>query len=161
MSQKMDLQFLDTVLPAFRRGDMNVDRKLEEAANIGLMQEVYKAIANHNFDALGPLLAEDAVLEIVGPAGSPMSGVFRGREQVVEAARRNFGMVEEQKPEILSIVAQGDSVIVVGKETGRYRPTGREYEMHWMHEYTFREGKLARVRELLDRAELIRAAQQD
>ena len=85
----------------------------------------------------------------------------RGRSpptQVIEATRQNFALVEEQRPEIQSVVAQGDTVVVLGRETGRFRPTGREYEMHWMHHYTFRGGKIQQIRELFDSAALLRAA---
>ncbi len=70
--------------------------------------------------------------------------------RVVEAARRNSAQIEEQRPEILSVVAQGDTVVVFGRELGRFRPTGREYELHWMHLYRLGGGKVAGITELLD-----------
>ena len=82
---------------------------------------MFRAIAHKDFDALGALLADGVTFEIVG-SGGPMAARAEWRERVVEAARRNFAQVEEQRPEILSVVAQGDTVVV-----------GREYEAHWMN----------------------------
>jgi ketosteroid isomerase-like protein len=54
-------------------------------------------------------------------------------------------------------VAQGDTVVVLGHEKGRFRPTGRDYELHWVQFFTFRDGKLARFRELADTAAFLDA----
>jgi ketosteroid isomerase-like protein len=56
-----------------------------------------------------------------------------------------------------AVIAQGDKVVVVGKERGRFRPTGREYMLHWVYIYTLKEGKIVRVRELLDSSALLEA----
>jgi ketosteroid isomerase-like protein len=41
---------------------------------------------------------------------------------------------------------------VIGREQGRYRPTGRSYDFHWVQQFEFRDGKIAHVRELTDTA---------
>jgi ketosteroid isomerase-like protein len=158
MAQKIDPRFIEALLPAFRLGDANVDRKLEEAGNILRVAELFHAIAREDYAAFGDLLAEDVILEIIGPAGSPMAGRHRGRAQVVEAVTGNFALVEDQRAEILSVVAQGDTVVVVGRDEGRFRPTGRRYTVHWMYQFTLAAGKLVRIRELFDSASLLAAA---
>ena len=75
---------------------------------------------------------------------------------MIETTRNNFAQVEEQRPETQSVVAQGDTVVVVGREQGRFRPTGRSYDLHWMHQYTFKNGKIVRIRELFDSAALLK-----
>lgn len=65
---------------------------------------------------MGDLLAEDVTFEVVGPASTPMAGRAEGRERVIEAARVNFAQIEDQRPETLSVVAQGDTVVVLGRE---------------------------------------------
>lgn len=156
MSKPIDPQFIDRLQDAFREGDNNAAGKALEAANVRVIEEVFRAVARKDFDALGGLLAEDVTFEIVG-SGGPMAARAEGRERVVEAARGNFAQIEEQRPEVLSVVAQGDTVVVVGRERGRFRATGREYEAHWMHQYRLEGGKVASITEMLDSAALLDA----
>ncbi len=157
MSQPIDPQFIDRIQDAFREGDENATGKTLEAENVRIIEEVLRAIARKDFDALRDLLADDVSFEIVGSGGGPMAARADGRERVIEAARGNFAQIEDQRPEILSVVAQGDTVVVVGRERGRFRPTGREYDLYWMHQYGLRGGKVARITELLDSAALLDA----
>lgn len=158
MTQPIDPRFIDRLQDAFREGDEHASGKALEAGNVRVVEGVFRAIAGKDFDALGELLAEDVTFEIVGPGGGPMAARAEGRGRVVEVARSNFAQVEEQRPEILSVVAQGDTVVVVGKERGRFRPTGREYELHWVHHYRLAGGKVVRILELLDSGALLDAA---
>ena len=135
MSRPIDPRFIDRLQTAFREGDENAAGKTVEAENVRVIEEVFRAIARKDLDALGGLLAEDVTFETVGPGGGPMAARAEGRGRVVEAARGNFAQVEEQRPEILSVVAQGDTVAVLGRERGRFRLTGREYELHRVHHY--------------------------
>ena len=157
MTQPIDPQFIDRLQDAFREGDRNVAGKALEAENVRVIEEVFRVIARKEFDALGGLLPHDVTFEIVG-SGGPMAARAEGRERVVEAARGNFAQIEDQRPEVLSVVAQGDMVVVVGKERGRFRATGREYEVHWMHQYRLEGGKVVRITEMLDSAALLDAA---
>lgn len=155
MSQPIDPQFINRLQDVFREGDENADAKTLEAGNVRTVEEVFRVIARKDFDALRDLLAEDVTFEIVGAGGGPMAGSARGRERVVEAVRGNFAQVEDQQPEVLSIVAQGDTVVVLGKERGRFRPTGREYELHWMHQYKLAGDKVVQIIELVDSGALV------
>jgi uncharacterized protein len=159
MSQTIDPQFIDSFQAAFHEGDENIVNKLEEAENVRRVEDVFRIIARRDFDALNDILAEDVTLEIIGSPTTPMAGLTQGRQQVIEAARNNFAQVEEQRPEIQSVVAQGDMVVVLGREQGRFRPTGRSYDLHWMHQYIFKSGKIVRMRELFDSAALINVMQ--
>ncbi|HEX8174974.1 MAG TPA: nuclear transport factor 2 family protein [Pyrinomonadaceae bacterium] len=155
MSQFTDQQFISTVQAAFREGDDNVANKLEEAANVRRVEEVFRLIARKDFKALDDILADDVTLEIVGSPSTPMAGLTQGRQQVIETLENNFAQVEEQQPEIQSVVAQGNTVVVIGRDKGRFRPTGRTYDLHWMHQYTFEGDKIIRMRELVDSAALL------
>jgi hypothetical protein len=50
-------------------------------------------------------LAEDIEMVNVGPAALPFVVCWRGPTQVVEAVRRNFSWMEDQRPEVLTVVA--------------------------------------------------------
>jgi hypothetical protein len=155
MSQFTDQQFISTVQAAFHEGDANVANKLEEAANVRRVEDVFRLIARKDFKALDGFFADEVTLEIVGSPDTPMAGLTQGRQQVIETLENNFAQVDEQQPEIQSVVAQGNTVVVIGRDKGRFRPTGRTYDMHWMHQYTFEGDKIIRMRELFDSAALL------
>lgn len=157
MSKSMDSQFLDSFQAAFHEGDENVAGKLKEAENVRRVEGVFRSIASKDFDALSDILADDVTLEIIGSSDTPMAGITRGWQKVIEAARNNFAQVDEQRPEIHSIVAQGDTVVVIGRDQGVFRPTGRRYNLHCMYQYTFKNNKVISIRELFDTAAMLRA----
>jgi ketosteroid isomerase-like protein len=159
MSEAIYSEFTDNIKTAFYEGDTKVDTKVEEAENVRQVQEVFRALIRKDFAGLGDLLAEDVTLEIIGSPATPLAGHTRGRQQVLEATRNNLEVVKEQRPEVEAVIAQGNAVVVVGKEQGRFRATGLEYILHWIYIYRFKDGKIISVRELLDSAALVEAMQ--
>jgi hypothetical protein len=155
MSQFIDQQFINTVRAAFHEGDGNVANKLEEAENVRRVEEVFRLIARQDFKALDGILADEVTLEIIGSPDTPMAGITQGCQRVIETLENNFAQVEGQQPEILSVVAQGNTVVVIGRDRGRFRPTGRPYDLHWMHQYIFEGDKIIHMRELFDSAALL------
>lgn len=157
MNPAIIAQFLDNLRPAFAAGDPSAAGKSTEASCVAVVEEQYRAITRGDFAAFLATLAEDIELEIVGPPAVPFVGRWRGRDEVADAVRRNFGCVEDQRPEVLSVVAQGDTVVVVARERGRFRPTGREYDMHWTQVFTIQGGRVVRFLQLFDSAALLTA----
>lgn len=112
-----------------------------------MLHEVYAAVIGGNFDALGEAVTDDVELNIVG--FGPMHGIWRGRKDVVEATRRNFGLVSGQQPEIEGIISQGDRVAVLLRETGKLKSTGEAYSLRGVQWFTFADGKIKRIDEVL------------
>jgi ketosteroid isomerase-like protein len=150
-------QFIDKLRDAFEDDDSNAAAKVMESNNVTLIQDQYRAIARGDFAAFVNLLADDIEMEIVGPSAVPFVGSWRGRQQVVDAIGKNFSHLEDQHPEVQSVVAQGDMVVVTAKERGRIKATGRTYEVHWVQYFTFRNGKVVRFRELFDSGAMLDA----
>ena len=150
MAQITDGDFFDQLVLAFQADDPDVASKHREASHLRCLQILYHAIARGAFEESLLLTTEDFTLEIYGPQSSPFNGKWQGREEVLQAMQRNFGMVEDQRPQIQSVVAQGDIVIITAHERGRIRATGKPYEVQWMQEFRFADGKVSGVRELVD-----------
>jgi ketosteroid isomerase-like protein len=148
MSQLSVSSFLDRFHAAFQEGDPLAAQKHMEAANVRRLQEMYCGIARGDFQAFIDALTHDVELEIVGGPGIPFTGRWKGRDVVVSATRENFSQIEESRPVIQSIVAQGDSVVLCCREQGRYRATRQPYDVHWVLIATFRDGQIVRAREL-------------
>src|ERR1700681_3228914 len=81
-----------------------------------VLHAAFDTIIQGDFDAFGELVTDDIELAICGfPA---LDGTWRGREEVVAATRRNFAQLGDQKPEIESMISQGEQVAVLVRESG-------------------------------------------
>lgn len=141
--------FLGQLQAAFAEGDPQVSEKRAESDNMRLLLDQYQAIGAGDFAKALSYLAEDVEMEIDCPSCFAFAGKWKGRGPVAEAIGRNFSMVTEMKPEIESVIAQGDTVVVVGREVGKYLPADKWYEVRWVHLHTFRNGQVVRFREIV------------
>lgn len=145
-------EFLGTVDVALSTGGAAEQENLQ----LSCLQSVYKAIVEGDY-----ALAFSQMTDDVEFAGSVAETVFKsgkGKEEVVAASAYNYGLLLEQSPEILSIVSQGETVVVIAKERGVARATNRVYECHFVQQFTFRGGKIAKIFSFSDGASLVRAA---
>lgn len=137
-------------MDAYRAGDPRATEDSPGTRMVRSIQGIYTAIAMQNYVAIGVLIAPAFELEIIGPVEIPIVGCWTGRDEAIAAIGRNFGLLEHQFPRILGVVAQESAVLVMGYETGRVVATQRDYSVHWVQWYTFREGVLNRVLQIFD-----------
>jgi ketosteroid isomerase-like protein len=69
-----------------------------------------------------------------------------------QAVEHNFGSIFDQRPEVATVVAQEYVVGLIGGEQGRIRETGQEYDVEFVHRFTFRDERQASVRIIAARA---------
>jgi uncharacterized protein len=112
-----------------------------------ILHRAYDAIIQGDFNSFGEYLAEDVELRICGLG--PLDGTWRGREEVLAATRRNFAEVADQKPEVESMISQGDSVAVLLRESGIFKSSGRPYGVRGVQWFTFAGGKIRKVDEIV------------
>jgi ketosteroid isomerase-like protein len=77
----------------------------------------------------------------------PFRGRCRGKWAMTDQVKSNFSIVEEQRPEIHGLCAQGDMVVLFGTERGRFRSDGREYQLAFVQVHTVRGGRTVRFRQ--------------
>lgn len=138
-------RFIEALRPAFQAHDAGAGAKTVESAHVARVEAAYRTILARDWSEFRELLSEDVELEFAGPEGTPIAGCWRGRDEVVVATVRNYCQLEDQRPELLAVLAQGACVAVIGREKGRLRATGRTYDIPWMHLFTLRDGKIARI----------------
>ena len=149
MAQITDGKFFDSVITAFEDGDPDAASKHREADHVRCVQLMYHAIGRQAFDQCLEMATDDFVLEIVGPETSPMVGRWQGKPDVLAAMEHNFGLVEDQRPSIRSVTAQGNSVVIIATEQGPICASCAPYKVEWVQEFTFSNGKVCSVREVI------------
>ncbi len=147
MTEMSVLNFIGRMDHAFRDGDPLVDSKAIEAENVAHVRRQFEAITRGDFAAFAESLADDVEMEIHAGPDVPFRSRCRGKRAVADQVRTNFGFVEEQRPEIHGLCAQGDMVVLFGSERGRYRSDGPEYQLAFVQVHTVRGGRTARFRQ--------------
>jgi ketosteroid isomerase-like protein len=137
----MDPEYSDRFLATARSAVANTDDPQ------GVLHAAYDGIIRADFDAFGETLAEDAELSISG--FGPLDGTWRGRADVIAATRRNFAEIGSQQPEIESMIAQGNSVAVILRESGVFKSTGQAYSIRAVQWFTFANGKIRKIDEIV------------
>lgn len=151
-------RFIEDLGIAFFSGDTEVERKTIEAGNVARLQTLYAFVADGDLNSFVDELHPEIEYENVGPEDIPFVNEAYGPEEVGDALAHNFSLLEDQKPVVNSVIAQGDSVVVFASEEGRFRETGSEYQLQWVQQFTFLDRKLIKFRQVLDSATLMKAA---
>jgi hypothetical protein len=129
-----------------------------EAELIAKVQELYAAFGRGDIAPILDALSDDVDWAVPGPAAVvPFFGSWRGRDRVLaffQAVGEHLTF-DHFGPD--RFVAQGDEVVVIGKDHARNKKTGRGYQTDFVHVWSFREAKIVRFREYLDTAAVVSA----
>ena len=141
----MDAEYTDKFLHAVKTAPPhdNGDSQI-------VLHRAYDAVIQGDFDLFGESLTDDVELRICG--FGPMDGTWRGRDEVVAATRRNFALVASQKPEVESMISQGDCIAVLLRESGTFKSSGQVYSVRGVQWFTFVHGKISRIEEIVSRS---------
>jgi len=125
---------------------------MSEQDNLRIVQEGYRDFSRGDIQTLLEKFADD--IEWVIPGSNPLSGTYKGRNQVGEFFKRLSDLTEITAFEPQEFIAQGDKVVALGRETGQAKSTGRTFQSDWAMAFTFRNGKVVRFQEYTDTANL-------
>lgn len=115
MSEQENKQVVQAILESFGRGDM-----------AGLLSNV----------------AEDVVWSAPGSSSVPHHGERRGHEGVKDFFQKLGSNVTFESFEPGAFIAEGDKVVVLGRERGRVNATGKTFDNDWALVFTILDGKV-------------------
>jgi ketosteroid isomerase-like protein len=150
MSQFADPQFPSRLDTVFLSQDPNAADKHKELENVRRVEQMLATIASGNLNLMRDYFDDEMEMEIQSSPESGMSGHHQGVTSVMDALERNFSMLEDQKPIIEQVEADGDEVVVTAKESGRFKGSGQEYAVRLKHHFKFKDGKVVQMREIVD-----------
>jgi ketosteroid isomerase-like protein len=125
----------------------------ESQENLQSVLEQIDAIGRGDLDAALRNAHDDVRLEIFAPPQFPWIRRTVGAAALREAIQHNFATVVDQRPEVTSVTAQGDTVVLLGRERGRIKQTAAEYSLEFVQRFQFRGGRLAAVTIIAAQAE--------
>jgi ketosteroid isomerase-like protein len=134
----------------FFRDDPQAARKQLEEANVRLVRDMYESILRGDFNAIVERFTEDVEWEVIGPAELPFCGSVRGRREAASTLRRNFSGYQHIQATVRDVVAQGNLVVVMCRETVLLEPLEEPVEIEWVQVFTIVNGRLAKFCQFFD-----------
>ena len=116
--------------------------------NKQLLRRMYDAYNEGDFDTVLANMTDDVTWYV--PGAAPFAGHRTGRNQVREFFNELSRTVQIDEFDADEILADGDNVVVIGRQRATVRETGRHFETQWAHVYTLRNGKVASARIFTD-----------
>jgi ketosteroid isomerase-like protein len=130
----------------------------EEEENIGIVKRLYDAYKRHDISSVLDMFTDDAVLHGPAPAGVlPWGGIYDGRGRIADFFKALGESLEPHQFELRDFIAQGNKVVVLGYQRGLAKPTGRPYEIEFVHLWSVRDGRFTEFRVFNDTAALAEA----
>ena len=118
-------------------------------SNRDLLRHVYTEVSAGNAQPLLDALADDIEGTIIGT--TPLSGVHRGRQQVVEGLLRPLAarLTGPIRFTFDRFIAEGDDVVMLASAEAT-AVTGRPYNNTYCIVATFHDGKIRRMTDYVD-----------
>jgi ketosteroid isomerase-like protein len=117
--------------------------------NIEVVKELYRAFREQDYNAFLSITTED--IEWIQNEGFPGGATYKGASAVIERVfKANNDKWEGFAYHIEDILDAGNSVIVIGKYSGRNRISGKSMSAAAAHIYDLREEKVCRFRMFAD-----------
>ena len=121
------------------------------------MQVATKALVGEPADFFD-LLDDEVEVDLRAFPLPDYAGVTRGRENAIRMWRRYWGTWADYSMELEEAMDAGDEVVIVLRESGTGKGSGVSLERRWANVWTFRAGKLVRLRLFETREQALEAA---
>lgn len=130
-----------------------------EEENVSKVKRLYDSFKRREVHSIMDMFADDAVMHGPAPSGVvPWGGTYNGRSGVAQFFKALGESLEPQQFDLNDFIAQENKVVVLGYQKGRVKPTGRPYEIEFVHVWTIRDdGKFIEFRVYNDTASLVEA----
>ena len=132
---------------------------MNEQENVQVVQKLFAAFGQGDIPAALGILAEDVDWQSPVTRTSPREISWakprHGRAEVAKFFTELSEKMQIARMDTWDYTAQGDRVVVEGKNQGTARSTGRIYEHDWVMVFTLRGGKIVRHRHYYDTADIV------
>ena len=114
-----------------------------------VVKDVYGRFGKGDIDGFLALCADDIEWVVNGPAGLDKCQAFKGPDGVKRFLDILTSSWEFSSFTPHEFIASGETVVVLGEETGKDKASGANFENRWAHVFDVREGRVVRFREYL------------
>lgn len=126
-------------------------------SNLDLLKQGYKYFAEGNMEAVLEMWSPDMVWE--ASKGIPYikgDGVYKGIPAILEGVFSHLPeYFDDFKINVREYIDGGDKIVMVGTYSGVWKPTGKSFDAHVTHTWTYKDGKVVNYFQAVDTAAII------
>ena len=128
--------------------------------NLNAIKAVYEAFAKGDIPAVLGVLSPD--IAWTEAEGFPYGGTYHGPRGVLEGVFMRLGSEWEGFAAVADeFIDGGDTVVVLGKYSGKYKATGKSFQANFAHVWKMQDGKAIQFIQHVDTLLVHRALQAD
>ncbi len=124
----------------------------ETTKALNLVQEMLTAFGKGDMEALKKTLSDDTTWVYHGVNGIPYNGTYQGKEGAVKFIMNIMANVDVLDFQVTKIVADQNTVIVLGSEKQKIKSNGEVLEQNWVQVYTVESDLITRLDEYANTA---------
>lgn len=124
----------------------------ETTKALNVVQEMLTAFGKGDMEALKKTLSDDTTWVYHGVNGIPYNGTYQGKEGAVKFIMNIMANVDVLDFQVTKIVAEQNTVIVLGSEKQKIKSNGEVLEQNWVQVYTVESDLITRLDEYANTA---------
>jgi ketosteroid isomerase-like protein len=126
--------------------------------NLNSIKAVYNAFATGDIPTVLGVFSRD--IAWTEAEGFPYAGTYHGPKAVLEGVFMRLGSEWEGFAAVPDeFIDAGDTVVVLGKYSGKYKKTGKSFQANFAHVWKMQDGKAAQFIQYVDTLLVHRALQ--
>jgi ketosteroid isomerase-like protein len=124
----------------------------ETTKALNVVQEMLTAFGKGDMEALKKTLSDDTTWVYHGVNGIPYNGTYQGKDGAVKFIMNIMANVDVLDFQVTKIVAEQNTVIVLGSEKQKIKSNGEVLEQKWVQVYTVENDLITRLDEFANTA---------
>ena len=124
----------------------------ETTKALNVVQEMLTAFGKGDMEDLKRTLSDDTTWVYHGVNGIPYNGTYQGKEGAVKFIMNIMANVDVLDFQVTKIVADQNTVIVLGSEKQKIKSNGEVLEQNWVQVYTVESDLITRLDEYANTA---------
>lgn len=124
----------------------------ETTKALNVVQEMLNAFGKGDMEDLKKTLSDDTIWVYHGADGIPYNGTYQGKEGAVKFIMNIMTNVDVLDFQVSKIVADQNTVIVLGSEKQKIKSNGEVLEQKWVQVYTVENDLITRLDEFANTA---------
>lgn len=114
---------------------------------LDVVGKMYEAFGKGDMDGLKLTVSDNSIWVYEGPKEIPYTGTYNGKDGAVNFISNIFSNVEILDFKVNKMVADGNTVVVLGFEKQKIKKNGKILEQNWVQVYTVENGLITRMEE--------------
>jgi len=133
--------------------------KQETQKSVEAVQAMLAAFGKGDVEALKHTLSENTVWVYHGVEGIPYNGTYNGKDGAVQFIGNIISNVDILDFKVANILANGNTVVVLGSEKQKIKSNGQVLEQSWVQVYTVGNNLIIRMEEYANTAHSLKLFQ--